>query len=109
MDRTEFILATALVLFGAFLLGWFSCWLIGRLTRPGRADLRDLDRMADRLRRAEAERDAAGTARDQAEAELTARLAAVQAELDAALDGMRDSRAEIEELRNYIERRLGRR
>lgn len=109
MDRTEFITATALVLFGAFVLGWFACWLIGRLTRPGHADLRELDRMAERLRRAEGDRDAQQAAREQSEADLTKRLAAVQAELDTAMDGLRESRAEIEELRDYIEHKLGRR
>ena len=39
MDRTEFIVATAAVLFVAFLLGWFSSWLIHRLTRASEADI----------------------------------------------------------------------
>lgn len=106
MNRTEFIFATTLVLFGAFLLGWFACWLIGRLTRPAQADLREMTR---RLHKTERDRDTALARHERHEADLTARLTAVQAELDAAMDGLRESRAEIEELRDYIERKLARR
>ncbi|WP_347137553.1 hypothetical protein [Paracoccus sp. SSK6] len=106
MDRTEFITATALVLFGAFVLGWFASWLIGRLTRPSPADLRDLER---RLREAEHQRDAALAAGQDREGDLSARLAAAEAELASAMDGLRESRTEIEELRDYIERKLARR
>ena len=107
MDRTQFIIVTTLVLFGAFLLGWFASWLIGRLTRPTQADRAEMARLTQRLREAEKDRDAAQEAQGRTEADLTARLAALQAELDAALDGLRESRAEIEELRAYIERKLG--
>lgn len=106
MDRTEFITATALVLFGAFVLGWFASWLIGRLTRPSPADLRDLER---RLREAEHQRDAALAAGRDREGDLSARLGAAEAELASAMDGLRESRTEIEELRDYIERKLARR
>lgn len=106
MDRTEFIFATTLVLFAAFLLGWFACWLIGRLTRPVQADLRE---MTQRLRRMERDRDEAIAAHERQTAGLTAQIGAVQAELDAAMSGLRESRAEIEELRDYIERKLTRR
>ena len=101
MDRTEFIIATTLVLFGAFVLGWFACWLIGRLTRPAQADLRDLVRQ---LHDAEQGRETALATL----AERETRLAAAEAELEAAMDGLRESRTEIEELRDYIERRLAR-
>ena len=102
MTRTEFITATALVLFGAFVLGWFACWLIGRLTRPTHADLHELER---KLHDTERERDKAITLLKDRES----RLATVQAELETAMAGLRESRAEIEELRDYIERKLARR
>lgn len=102
MNRTEFIIATALVLFGAFVLGWFASWLIGRLTRPSHADLRDL---TARLHKAETARD---TAKEAAQ-DHAARLAAAQDELTTAMDALRESRTEIEELRDYIERKLARR
>ena len=102
MNRTEFITATALVLFGAFVLGWFACWLIGRLTRPTHADLGDLER---KLHGTERERDKAITLIK----ERDSRLAATQAELETAMGGLRESRTEIEELREYIERKLARR
>lgn len=102
MTRTEFVTITTIVLFGVFVLGWFASWLIGRLTRPSQADLSDLE---NRLRQAERERDKAVALLT----ERQTRLATVQAELDSALEGLRESRAEIEELRDYIERRLARR
>ena len=34
MTRTEFILTTAAILFVAYLLGWFSHWLVSRLPLP---------------------------------------------------------------------------
>lgn len=105
MDRTEFITATALVLFGAFVLGWFASWLIGRLTRPAHADREELAQLAGKLDGAERDRDAALSARKDCET----RLAATQAELDSAMEGLRESRTEIEELRDYIERKLVRR
>ncbi|SNR41877.1 hypothetical protein EYF88_07380 [Paracoccus sediminis] len=103
MNRTEFITAATLVLFAAFLLGWFACWLVGRLTRPGPADL---DGMARRLHQAERERDIAVGALKDRDADLSGRLAATEAELETAMRGLRDSRTEIEELRDYIERKL---
>ena len=102
MDRTEFITATALVLFGAFVLGWFACWLIGRLTRPSHADLRELER---KLHDTERERDKAIALLKDGES----RRATAQTELETAMAGLRESRAEIEELRDYIERKLSRR
>ena len=102
MNRTEFVTVTTIILFGVFVLGWFASWLIGRLTRPSQADLADLEQ---RLRQAERERDKAITLLTERETRLTA----AQAELDAAMEGLRESRTEIEELRDYIERKLVRR
>ena len=102
MNRTEFVTITTIILFGVFVLGWFASWLVGRLTRPSQADLAD---MARQLHDTERERDKAISLRKESEA----RLAATQAELDAAMEGLRESRTEIEELRDYIERKLARR
>ena len=106
MNRTEFITATALVLFGAFVLGWFACWLIMRLTRPSQSDIGDLER---KLQDAERQRDTVIAAQQKREADLSTRLAAAEAELETAMGGLRESRTEIEELREYIERKLARR
>ena len=61
MDRHIFILATALALFAAFLLGWFAGWLVQRLTRTSHADLGLLDSLAAQLHDAEEARTAAVT------------------------------------------------
>jgi prophage endopeptidase len=79
MSRTEFVLATAIILFVAFCLGWFANWLLHRFTRVAADDLQ------------------------QREAELTNQLSQTEAELRAAMDGLRDARHEAEEMRNYIE------
>ena len=104
MNRTELILATAVILFVAFSLGWFASWLINRFTRVTKAEIGELDRMAQALHEAEETRDQAITYLQQREAEITNQLAQTEAELRAAMDGLRDARHEAEELRMYIEK-----
>ena len=104
MNRTEFIIATAVILFVAYMLGWFSNWLVGRFSRVTKAEIGELDKMAQSLHEAEETRDQAITYLQQREAELTNQLAQTEAELRAAMDGLRDARHEAEELRAWIER-----
>ena len=104
MNRTELIVATAVVLFIAFLLGWFASWLVHRVTRVTQADMSELDRMAKALHEAEEMRDQAITYLQQREAELTNQLTQSEAELRAAMDGLREARHEAQELRDYIDR-----
>ncbi|WP_284164623.1 hypothetical protein [Frigidibacter sp. SD6-1] len=104
MGRTEFIIAMSIVLFIAFGLGWFASWLVHRLTRVTQAEISDLDSMARSLHDAEEARDEAITYFQQRERDLTGQLSQTEAELRAAMDGLRDARAESEELRAYIER-----
>jgi len=104
MNRTEFIVATAIILFVAFLLGWAASWLMHRMTRVTQTDMNELDAMARDLHDAEETRDQALAYLEEREAELTAKLQQTQAELRAAMDGLRDARAESEELRRYIEK-----
>lgn len=104
MNGTEFIAATAAILFMAFLAGWFTHWLISRITHVTRADMDDLDKMAMELHHAEEQRDQAVTYMQQREAELTNKLVQTEAELEAAMDGLRDARREGAELRAYIDR-----
>ncbi|MFV0360248.1 hypothetical protein [Tropicimonas sp.] len=105
MNRTEFILVTAAILFVAFLLGWFASWVVHRVTRVTKTDMDELDRMAQALHEAEETRDQAITYLQQREAELTNQLAQSEAEYQAAMDGLGAAREQIEELRNYIERK----
>jgi len=102
MNRTEFIIATALVLFAAFALGWAASWLFNRLTRGGDEDVGELDRLAQQLHDAEEVRDQAITYLQQREAELIGQIAQVEAELRAAMDGLRDSRREADDLRRAL-------
>ncbi|MCF2904744.1 hypothetical protein L0666_07075 [Octadecabacter sp. CECT 8868] len=104
MNRTEFIVATAIILFVAFSLGWFASWLINRFTRVSKAEVGELDRMAQALHEAEETRDQAITYLQQREAEITNQLSQTEAELRAAMDGLRDARQEAEEMRAHIER-----
>ncbi|MFC3570494.1 hypothetical protein [Paracoccus sp. TOH] len=108
MNRTEFILATAIILFAAFLLGWFASWLIHRLSRVTRAEMGELENMAQQLHEAEEARDRAIAELEEREADLTARLGTAEAELRAVQGELGESRTEIEELRAYIDRKLGR-
>lgn len=104
MNRSEFIIATAIVLFVAFLVGWFAHWLVHRFTRVNQGDLGELDKMAKELHEAEEERDQVVAAYGQKEAEITTQMNQTQAELEAAMEALRIARGEAEELREYIER-----
>ncbi len=103
MNRTEFVIAIAIILFVAFVLGWFANWLVHRFTRVTGADLSEMDAMAKALHDAEETRDQAITYLQQREAELTNQLSQTEAELRAAMDGLREARREAEELRAYVE------
>jgi septal ring factor EnvC (AmiA/AmiB activator) len=102
MNRTEFILTTAIILFVAFALGWFANWLVHRFTRVRQSDVADLDRMSQELHEAEETRDQAITYLQQREAELSNQIAQTEAELRAAMDGLRDARQENDALRKQV-------
>jgi len=104
VNRTEFIIATAVILFVAFSLGWFANWLIHRFTRVSKADIGELEKMAQELHEAEETRDQAITYMQQREAELSNQLAQTEAELSATMEGLREARHEAEEMRAYIEK-----
>ena len=104
MNRTEFIAVTAIILFVAFVLGWFAHWLVHRFARVAQSDMSELDKMAQALHEAEEQRGQAVTYFQQREAELTNQHSQTEAELRAAMDGLREARHETEELRAYIER-----
>ncbi|MBT8155309.1 hypothetical protein KMP13_15820 [Epibacterium ulvae] len=104
MNRTEFIITTAIILFVAFTLGWFANWLVHRFTRVKQSDVADLDRMSQELHAAEETRDQAITYLQQREAELVNQLTQTEAELRATMDGLRNARREAEELRSQLGR-----
>ena len=104
MNRTEFIAVIAIILFVAFVMGWFAHWLVHRFSRVSGSDMDELDKMAQQLHEAEEVRDQTVTYLQQREAEMTNQLQQTEAELRAAMDGLRDARHEAEELRSYIER-----
>jgi len=104
MNRTEFIIVTAIILFVAFALGWFAHWLVHRFSKVTSSDMGELDKMAQSLHEAEETRDQAITYAQQREAELISKLHQSEAETNAAMDGLRNAREEAEELRAYIEK-----
>ena len=104
MNRLEFIVATSIILFVAFGLGWFCYWILHRFSRIGAADMNEVDRLAQALHEAEESRDQALIYIEQREAELTNQISQAEAELRAAMDGLRDARHEAEEMRAYIDR-----
>jgi prophage endopeptidase len=104
MNRLEFIVATSIILFVAFGLGWFCYWILHRFSRIGAADMNEVDRLAQALHEAEESRDQALIYIEQREAELTNRISQTEAELRAAMDGLRDARHEAEDMRAYIDR-----
>ena len=103
MTRDNLIIAIALVLFAAFLLGWFSCWLVGRISRPGKAELNVLDRLTEDLHEAEAALERLTGEGQDREATMHERLAFSASELTTARGALQEASEEIEELRAYIE------
>ncbi|MCP3971992.1 MAG: hypothetical protein GY717_17045 [Rhodobacteraceae bacterium] len=104
MNRTETIATLAIILFVAFVLGWFAHWLVHRFARVAQSEMGELDKMAQALHEAEESRDQAVAYFQQREAEMTNQHNQTEAELRAAMDGLRDARQEAEELRAYVER-----
>ena len=102
MNRTEFVITTAIILFVAFAMGWFANWLLHKFTRVSKSDLSEFEKLAQELHEAEEIRDQAITYLQQREAELTSKLTQSEAELNAAMDGLRQARLEAEELRTFI-------
>ena len=103
MNRTEFVIAIAVILFLAFLLGWVASWLVGRFGRVTGDNMSELDGLAQKLHDAEEQRDQAIAYLNHREAELGKKLQETEAELTAAMDGLRDARHEASELRRYVE------
>jgi prophage endopeptidase len=104
MNRTEFVIATAIILLVAFAMGWFTHWVLHRFTRVQGGDMAEIDRLAQSLHDAEELRDQALAYMEARESELTNQLTQTEAELRAAMEGLRDARHEAEEMRAYIER-----
>jgi len=104
VNRLEFIVVTAVVLFVAFAMGWFTYWLIHRFSRIPHAAMGEFETMAAELHDAEEARDQAIAYIQSREAELTSRLMQTEAELRAAMEGLREARLEAEELRMRLER-----
>ncbi len=104
MNRLEFIVATSIILFVAFGLGWFSYWLLHRLSPIGAADMNEVDRLAQALHEAEETYNEALIYIEQREADLAKQIAQTEAELRDAMDGLRDARHEAEEMRAYLDR-----
>jgi len=104
MNRTEFIIATAIILLLAFAMGWFTYWLLHRFTRVAGGDVAEMDSLAQSLHDAEEMRDQAIIYMETREAEFLNQIAQTEAELRAAMEGLRDARHEAEEMRSYIER-----
>ena len=98
MNREEFIISAAIVLFLAFLLGWLSRWLLQRLNMVSEKDLKDLNKISAALLEAEEAIEKARTR----ELELNKKISQLEAELKAAMDGLRAARLETEELKSSL-------
>ncbi len=104
MNRTEFVIAIAAILFVAFVLGWFASWIVHRFSRVTISDVAELEEMAKALHDAEEQRDEAITYYQYRENELSTQLTQSQAELSAAMEGLGEARREAGDLRAYIEK-----
>ena len=98
MNREEFIISAAIVLFLTFLLGWLSRWLLQRLNMVSEKDLKDLNKISAALLEAEEDNEKAKNR----ELELNKKISQLEAELEAAMDGLRAVRLETEELKSSL-------
>ena len=98
MNREEFIVSAAIVLFLTFLLGWLSRWLIQRLNMVSEKDLKDLNKISAALLEAEEDNEKAKNR----EIDLNKKILQLEAELEAAMDGLRAARLETEELKSSL-------
>ena len=98
MNREEFIISAAIVLFLTFLLGWLSNWLLQRLNMVSKKDLKDLNKISAALLEAEEDNEKAKNR----ELELNKKISQLEAELEAAMDGLRSARLETEELKTSL-------
>jgi len=98
MNREEFIISAAIVLFLTFLLGWLSRWLLQRLNMVSEKDLKDLNKISAALLEAEEDNEKAKNR----ELELNKKISQLEAELEAAMDGLRSARLETEELKSSL-------
>ena len=57
MNREEFIVSAAIILFLAFLLGWLSRWLLQRLNMVSEKDLNQFNKISAALHEAEENND----------------------------------------------------
>ena len=101
MNREEFIISAAIVLFLTFLLGWLTRWLLQRLNMVSEKDLNELNKISAALLEAEKDNEKARNR----ELELDKKISQLGAELEAAMDGLRAARLEAEELRSSIEKK----
>ena len=96
MNREEFIISAAIVLFFAFLLGWLSRWLLQRLNMVSEKDLNELTKISAALLEAEQNNEQSRNR----QLELNKKISQLEAELAAAMDGLRSARLETEDLRS---------
>ena len=96
MNREEFIISAAIVLFFAFLLGWLSRWLLQRLNLVSEKDLNELNKISAALHEAEQNNEQSRNR----QLELNKNISQLEAELAAAMDGLRSARLEMEDLRS---------
>ena len=96
MNREEFIISAAIVLFFAFLLGWLSRWLLQRLNMVSEKDLNELNKISAALHEAEQNNEQSRNR----QLELNKKISQLEAELAAAMDGLRFARLETEDLRS---------
>lgn len=103
MDRNEFVIAVMVLLFGSYLLGFLTHWIVTRLSRVSDAEIGQLDAMAEDLHQAEEERDAAKAERHRLEMQTRTELGELRAELATTRQALRSAMEEADELRAYVE------
>ncbi|MEM9429261.1 MAG: hypothetical protein AAGA32_07160 [Pseudomonadota bacterium] len=103
MDRTELTLVVGVALFAAVLLGWVLRWIYGLLNPPPPPPPVPDSDWAEYAKSCEQERDAAQARLAEVERDLQSKIVQANAELEATMDGLRDARREVNELRSKLD------
>ena len=103
MNRTELTMIIAGGMVVALIAGWTLRWVFGLLNRPAPEEPIPESELEAQLREALVAKDAAEAKLMSVEEDLSNKLTQTQAELNATMDGLRDARRQMNEMREQLD------
>ena len=103
MNRTELTMIIAGGMVVALIAGWTLRWVFGLLNRPAPEEPIPETELEAQLREALEGKEAVEAKLASVEDDLSRKLSQTQAELSATMDGLRDARRQMNEMREQLE------